>query len=382
MKKLKQEQKKNIVRVIMLIMAIFMIASFVMLPAAQSVFAEEIVDVVVTSFETGKLSEAIEKAKDGTDLNLIKKLAVSGGTMNAADYSAVCGYPNVEFIELAGCETENGVIPENAMSSRNQLTYISLPKNTETIGTRAFSGNRKLLKVSIPATLRHIGDYAFEGCEAVEEFSVPAELETMGTGAFADCKALKSFELPVAITEIPEYCFSKCSFTEMHFGPQITKIGNGAFSDCHDLTDIYFYGTEAPSATEGAFQNLKVTIHTYEGGKGFDSLSSNFVSVGYDLSADSVYTPPKPSETTAAVTEAEVTEAANDTAASESENEESESVASEEKPETTAAAEDNKPAQAPAASGGFSTASVIIIAVLCCAVGVLAALLISGKNKK
>lgn len=374
MKRINEKKKKNIIRIIMLVMALLMIMSFVLLPAANSVSAEEITDVVVDSFETGKLSEAIEKAKDGTDLNLIKKIAVSGGTLNAQDYAAICGYPNIEFLELAGCDTENGIVPEGCLQSRNQLTYISLPKNTETIGTRALAGNRVLLKVSIPSTLRHIGDYAFEGCESVEQFSVPAELETMGTAAFSDCKALKSFELPEAITEIPDYCFSKCSFTEMHFGPQIKSVGNGAFSDCHDLTDIYFYGDTAFSASESAFQNLKVTIHTYDGGEGFKALDTNFVDISYDLSEDSVYTPPK---SAAPASDDKKEETSAQTTSAQTEALEETEVQTE---ITESSAEEAKPVSSEPASS-FSNVSVIVIAVLCAVIGVLAGIIIAGKKK-
>lgn len=63
----------------------------------------------------------------------------------------------------------------------------------------------------------------------MENFVIPAEVETIGTGAFSDCKALSGFAVPEAVTEIPDYCFSKCSFTELHLGPQVTHIGDGAF---------------------------------------------------------------------------------------------------------------------------------------------------------
>lgn len=79
MRKIKQDTKKNVIRVIMFIMAIVMILSFVILPLTMDVAAEEDnTAVTVTEFDTGALSAAIEKAKDGTDLNLIKKISVSG----------------------------------------------------------------------------------------------------------------------------------------------------------------------------------------------------------------------------------------------------------------------------------------------------------------
>ncbi len=390
MRKFKSETKKNILRVLMLIMAVAMILGFVMLPLAQDIYAEEDNSAVtVTGFDTGSLSAAIDKAKDGTDLNLIKKISVSGGTLNAADYSAICGYPNAEIIELAGCETENGEIPDNAMPSRNKLMYISLPKNTVTIGSGAFSGNRELIKISFPSTVRHIGDRAFEGCEKIESFVIPAETETIGASAFSDCKALSSFSLPESITEIPDYCFMRCSFKEIHIGPQVTHIGSGAFSDCHDLTDIYFYGDTPFTADESAFQNLKVTVHTYEDAEGFDVLTSNFVSVSNDMSENSTYIPPKPAEIDPAY------EDRSDTDSAEPEKEEDTasagtdvSVPAEETsdltetlPEVSDAPAESIPAQS-SASSGFGGAAVAIIAVLCAALGVTVTLLIVGRKKK
>ncbi len=382
-----QPQKKLSSRIIVLIMTIIMILGFVLMPVMSDVYAEEDNSaVVVESFETGSLAAAIDKAKDGTDLNLIKKIYVSGGTLNSSDYSAVTGYPNIEYLELAGCETENGVIPDNALSSRNQLMYISLPKNTETIGAGAFANNRKLVKVSIPSTLRHIGDRAFEGCELVESFSVPAELETMGTAAFNDCKALKEFALPAALTSVPDSCFAKSSLTEIHLGPQITSIGNSAFSDCHGLKDVYFYGDTVPSVADGSFQNVKATFHVYEDSEGFDSLNNNFLTVADDMSEDSVYTPPVSADVPAAEIAAEETTAAEIEQEPEADEEttaaQTENVTENENEATAAQSADNQAEPAVLTSSGLSITAVIIIAVLCVVIGVLAALLAVNSKKK
>ena len=124
-----------------------MLAGIIILPFRTYAAEPEGVSIVVEDFETGKLSEAINEALDGTDFNFVTNLAVLKGTLSAADYQALLGIPNLENIELAGTETEGGVIPENAIPSRNQLRYISLPKNTREIGARAFSNNKKLVKI-------------------------------------------------------------------------------------------------------------------------------------------------------------------------------------------------------------------------------------------
>lgn len=366
----------------MLVLAIAMIFGFVMLPLSQSVSADD-ADVVVESFESGMLASAIEEAKDGTDLNLIKRIAVLDGTLNAEDYQALCGYPNVDYIELAGCETENGIIPENALSSRNQLTYVSLPSNTVTIGARAFSNNKKLVKISIPSSLRNVGDSAFEGCEALESVSLPAALETIGTGAFKDCKSITELAVPAAITEIPPECFQKCGITELHLGPQITKIGDSAFADCYSLTDVYYYGRTPLSMNEGCFQNVKLTLHTYESNEGFDGLNSNFVTVAYDMDDSSEYIAPSDSSATDA----------SDTPKASDALEPHDVISSPEAPEAIVSPlpdspEAPNPPESPdraiqtsaGASGQFSTVSVIIICVLVAALAVTVTLLVVKKK--
>ena len=154
----KPKKKSTALRVIVLGVAAALLLGIIIMPLQS--FAEETegVSIIVEEFETGKLSEAINEALDGTDFNFVTNLAVLKGTLSAADYQALLNIPNLENIELAGTETENGIIPENAVPSRNQLTYISLPKNTKEIGAKAFSNNKKLVKISMPDTVTQIGD--------------------------------------------------------------------------------------------------------------------------------------------------------------------------------------------------------------------------------
>ena len=73
MRKMKQDTKKNVIRVIMFIMAIVMILSFVILPLAMDVAAEEDnTAVTVTEFDTGALAAAIEP-QQGTELTGLER---------------------------------------------------------------------------------------------------------------------------------------------------------------------------------------------------------------------------------------------------------------------------------------------------------------------
>lgn len=366
-------------RITMLVLAVALAVGILTLPisSAMKAYAEEDNSALtVAEFETGKLDKAISEAADGTDYNFITKIAVLSGTMSEADWNALLAIPNLEFIELAGTETKDGKIPENALPSRNQLTYISLPKNTCEIGKSAFSGNRKLEKINMPVSVSSIGDYAFEACEALAEIPVTENVTYIGEGAFRDCKSITSFTIPSKVTEILPYTFGKCGFSEIIIGPAVKSVGDGAFADCGNLKDIYVYSEAAPAlGGSGVFLNLGATVHVYDGcADSFSSWEINNVKVAEDLTGE--YPAPEevpvPEETAAADDAAPVSEEEKETAASEDKTEETTAA------ETTAAAEEAAPASS---SGGLSVGVTVAIAVMAAIIAVLATILIMSRKK-
>lgn len=369
-------------RITMLVLAAALAIGILTLPISSALRAyaeEDNSALTVAKFETGKLDKAISEAADGTDYNFITKIAVLSGTMAAEDWNALTAIPNLEFIELAQTETKDGKIPENALPSRNQLTYISLPKNTCEIGKNAFSGNRKLEKINMPVSVQSIGDYAFEACEALAEIPVTENVTYIGEGAFRDCKSITSFTIPSKVTEILPYTFGKCGFSEIIIGPAVTSVGDGAFADCGNLKDIYVYSENAPAlGGSGAFLNLGATVHVYDGcADSFSSWEINNVKVAEDLTGEY----PAPEEVPAETEEAAVTEAAP---VSEEEQEEQEETAAEEASEeaeaaeTTAVTEEAAPAST---SGGLSVGVTVAIAVMAAIIAVLATILVMSRKK-
>lgn len=331
-------------------------------------------NLVVQSFETGKLADALSEAADGTDYNFIKNVAVLSGTLDAADYSALTAIPNLEILELAGTETKDGIIPENALPSRNQLSVLTLPKNTVEIGKNAFSSNRKLVKVYMPATVLKIGDYAFFACEALEDIPVSEAVTYIGEGAFQDCKAIKEFVIPAGITEIYPNTFSKCGFEKISIGPNVKKIGASVFADCNALKDIYAYGEEAPALDSDVFRNVSATIHCYEDSEeSYQSWIQNNIKTAGDLTGEYSLKAEIPAENNEAYPEAE---AAETTAA-----EVTEDTPADENTETAAAAEAAAVSSA-ANSGGLSVGVVIVIVVMAMIIAVLATILIMTRKKK
>lgn len=386
------KKKSVVLRFFVVFIAIALLLGIVIMPILAN--AENVEDVTVQSFETGKLSEAITEASEGTDFNFIKNIAVLSGTLNEADYAALTNIPNLEIIELSGTETENGIIPENALMSRNQLSYIALPKNTVEIGKNAFSGNRKLVKVSMPATVTKIDDYAFAACEAMTDFPISEKVTYIGEGAFQDCKALTEFVIPSGITEIYANTFSKCGFEKISIGPNVKKIGASVFADCNALKDLYVYGSEAPALGGDVFRNVGATIHcSEEAEESFEGWAQNNISIAADLTGEYVVDGVA-AETEAAETKAEIAaETKNAAAETEAEEKAEEENAAEtievEMPEMdeevitseeTAAADSGNVEK----SGGLSVGVVIVIVVMAVVIAVLATILVmmkkNGKN--
>lgn len=367
------KKKSMAVRILMIALAVLMVVGFVMIPLR----AEERDDsLTVRSFETGRLADAISEAANGTDYNFIKNVAVLSGTLNAADFGSLAAIPNLEILELAGTETENGIIPENALPSRNQLSLITLPKNTVEIGANAFSNNKKLVKVTMPATVTKIDDFAFAYCEALENIPVSEKVEYIGESAFQDCKAIKEFVIPVGITEIYPNTFSKCGFESISIGPNVTKIDTGVFADCNGLKDIYVYPEAAPVLDGDVFRNVSANIHCYaDSEESYQSWLMQNMTVTPDLTGEYTLSAEVPEENNEQYPET--------TAAEISKTEESVSETDAETEETTTSEAVAVPASAESNSGGLSVGVVVVIVIMAVIIAVLATILVmnSKKNK-
>lgn len=380
--------KRFFVLIICAVMALGVIA----LPLF-SVFASAEDDdstIVVKSFEKGQLQSAIDEARGSVDFNNIKRLAVMSGTLAPNDYGAILGLPNLEFIELSGCEAENGVFSDNAIQGRNNLTYISLPKNTVEIGRAALANNKRLAKIDMPACVERILDYAFENCEGLTDITLPLGLKTLSPGVFNNCRSLTSIDLPLGLKAIPDNCFTRCyGLTDLHIPPTVDIIGMNAFADCDSLKGIYFYSEIAPTPGGGMFpQNGRPTVHAIPDAIGFDDGEWTKAPVEYDVDPDAPYYYRETEEPTAIEEPVPPeTEPADDKADAEETKAETEAAASEKAENTETEPTEAAPTAAePQTNGGVSagTLVLIIVIVVLLASGVSAAVtvIIIKKNKK
>lgn len=172
----------------------------------------------------------------------------------------------IEDIDLADVFLMN--LPEGAFEGKRTLRRLVLPKVLQsigngafadsglevvesvgislltTIGDRAFEGCSGLVMTGVfPASLLSIGERAFAGAFTESEsgrldLSRASALRTIGKDAFRACNTLTVLTLPMNLTEIGEGAFSECYNLSgtLTLPPSLTTIGAEAFYNCKNLT--------------------------------------------------------------------------------------------------------------------------------------------------
>ena len=63
-------------------------------------------------------------------------------------------------------------------------------------------------------------------------------LSTIGDRAFSDCSNLSNILFPPSLSIVGEYAFYKCGFTSLSLPDSLTTIGRGAFQKCEALSAV------------------------------------------------------------------------------------------------------------------------------------------------
>ena len=71
-----------------------------------------------------------------------------------------------------------------------------------------------------------------------EEFIVPDFIKEIGSEAFKEHKHIKTVVLPEGLTRIDWSAFQKSSLEKINIPDSVTEIGDFAFFDCANLTDV------------------------------------------------------------------------------------------------------------------------------------------------
>ena len=221
---------------------------------------------------------------------------------NCSSLEYVTSMPNLETIGAAAFKNCKSLInlPEmdnvkyiykEAFMNCSELVTIPSLENVQEIGNEAFINCGKLKTNLVLDHILSIGDKAFLGCVSIPSVSLSKDLNTVGSEVFRYCTELNitvnennkdfravdnvlyhgsiviaagntshAIELPESITEINAYAFENNSKLNIIRFKSSPTIGEQAFANCINLSEVYFDDVTMPTLQENAFLNDSISL--------------------------------------------------------------------------------------------------------------------------
>jgi len=159
--------------------------------------------------------------------------------------------------------------------SATSLTFAADSELTN-IGTYVFSKCSSIESVDLPSKLTIIGNHAFNGCSGAKTIIIPKSVTTFGSRTFYDTLSVEKLTLNCSsitnaslqdcflnmgtnaetcvveidnLTNVPDRIFNGCTgITKLTIPWSVTSIGNYAFQNCVNLTEINYEASNVTNA--------------------------------------------------------------------------------------------------------------------------------------
>ena len=167
----------------------------------------------------------------------------------------------VEMVEaLEACEAT----PENdftwdgttILTYTGSATEVVIPDKAQKISSRAFYNNATLESITIGENITSLGERAFADCSSLKTIKFETtKLNSVQTLAFAGC-SINCVTFAEGTTNIPANLFNGAGFesgSSVEIPEDVTDIGNYAFNEAKNLSNITFAGNKVTRIGTYAF---------------------------------------------------------------------------------------------------------------------------------
>lgn len=153
-----------------------------------------------------------------------------------------------------GLYCSNGILYDSL--NADSMTELVLRDDTKYIASRAFYGHKFLKQVTLPSDVKVVGKYAFAD-SGITKFKFKGIVSKIPDGMFADCQELTDVECSSTIIEIGEEAFKNCPKLKSSLLKKgLIKIGANAYNGSG--VDVDYLPESLISMGDGCFANTNL----------------------------------------------------------------------------------------------------------------------------
>ena len=197
--------------------------------------------------------------------NPIRSIAVTTGELEESHCALLKTWRRtLSHLDLS--LVKNTSLPEEALNGLYNLQSLALPQDLTSISYMAVAGCVNLQSVSIPIYVTEIDQRAFEDCRSLNNltFAEGSMLTRIGNWAFYNCHNLSELIIPDGVAEIGNAAFYGCAYAQTaHIPASVQSIGDNAFALCSRLSSMNVDAVLPPTVEDKTFYEVSTEAPVY-----------------------------------------------------------------------------------------------------------------------